>query len=206
MKEAVFGVILAGGNAARMGQEKTLAPLSGRPVLAHVIARFAPQVAALALNANGDATRFAAFGLPVFDDGLALKAERQGPVAGLLAALAQARAQGYTLLATVPGDAPFLPEQLVLHLQQGFGARDLVCLASQQGQTEPLFGLWRCAALEPVQAAFAAGERSLHRVAALLPATSASFDLPQDADAFCNLNTPLDLAEAQARVLARAAG
>lgn len=202
MPEAVCGIILAGGNATRMGREKTLLDLAGKPVLAHVIARFAPQVSHLALNANDDAARFAAFGLPVFGDATAPGTARQGPVAGLLAALAYARAQNFALLATVPGDAPFLPRHLVAQLRNGLLARHMLCLAARQGQQEPLFGLWRCAAQEAVAAALASGERALHRVAAMLPANAVAFDSPADADSFCNLNTPQDLVRAE--ILAQA--
>ena len=51
----VAGVVLAGGKSSRMGSgDKCFAPLTGKPVLAHVIARFKPQVAALAINANDE--------------------------------------------------------------------------------------------------------------------------------------------------------
>ncbi len=63
------GVILAGGLATRMGGgDKCLLPLGGAPMLEGIIARLQPQVSALALNANGDAARFARFGLPVVAD------------------------------------------------------------------------------------------------------------------------------------------
>src|SRR5688572_6361414 len=83
--DAAAGVILAGGLARRMGGgDKCLRPLAGRPVLAHIVERAWPQVSALALNANGDSARFAAFGLPVISDvfpGFA------GPLAGVLTGL-----------------------------------------------------------------------------------------------------------------------
>ena len=61
-----LGVILAGGQATRMGgRDKGLLMLGGRPLLAHVIDRLSPQVAGMALNANGDPDRFSGFGLPV---------------------------------------------------------------------------------------------------------------------------------------------
>ena len=51
----VFGVVLAGGLARRMGGgDKPLRLLAGRPMLDHVLERLRPQVAALALSANGD--------------------------------------------------------------------------------------------------------------------------------------------------------
>ena len=88
----VAGIVLAGGRATRMGGgDKALRPLGGQPVLAHVIARLAPQVQALALSANGDPARFAAFGLPVLADSLP---GFPGPLAGVLAGLDWAAGRG----------------------------------------------------------------------------------------------------------------
>jgi len=83
MRADTLGVVLAGGLARRMGGgDKPLRMLAGRPMLAHVIERLAPQVAAVAINANGDPARFAGFGLPVVPDGMA---DYPGPLAGVLA-------------------------------------------------------------------------------------------------------------------------
>jgi molybdenum cofactor guanylyltransferase len=110
---AIAGVVLAGGRSSRMGVEKALVDFAGRPMLAHVLARFAPQVMALAINANGDPARFAAFGAPVIAD---LAPDQPGPLAGIAAALAWAQAHGCSRVATVPCDAPFLPRDLVARL------------------------------------------------------------------------------------------
>ena len=76
-------VILAGGLSSRMGGgDKVLLELNGQPLLAHVIARLAPQVGPLAISANGDPARFARFGLPVLADSLP---DFPGPLAGVLA-------------------------------------------------------------------------------------------------------------------------
>ena len=62
-----FGVILAGGQATRMGGgDKGLLRLGQQSILAHVIERLSPQVSDLALNANGDAKRFSDIDLSVF--------------------------------------------------------------------------------------------------------------------------------------------
>ena len=82
---APLGVILAGGQATRMGGgDKGLLPLGSGTVLSHVIGRLSPQVADLALNANGDPARFAHLGLPVLPDSIEGFA---GPLAGVLAGL-----------------------------------------------------------------------------------------------------------------------
>ena len=104
-------MILAGGRATRMGGgDKGLLPLGGRPILAHVIERLAPQVERLALNANGDPARFAAFGLPVLADSVPGHA---GPLAGVLAGLDWAAAEGAEAIVTAAADTPFFPRDLV---------------------------------------------------------------------------------------------
>ncbi len=75
-----LGVILAGGQARRMGGgDKCLLPLAGRSILEHVIARLSPQVETVAINANGDPARFAGLSLPVIADSVpGLTGPREG--------------------------------------------------------------------------------------------------------------------------------
>ena len=112
MTESV-GVLLAGGLARRMGGgDKCLRPLAGETLLARVIARAAPQVGPLILNANGDPARFASYGLPVVAD---VVEGHAGPLAGILTALdwAAEHAPHCPLVASFATDAPFLPRDLV---------------------------------------------------------------------------------------------
>ena len=139
----IHGLILAGGLARRMdGRDKALVEIGGRPLLAHVMARLAPQVAGLALNANGDAARFAAFHLPVVADDVPGFA---GPLAGVLAGLdwlARER-PGATHAASVAADTPFLPTDLVARLAEArvaAGAR--VAVAASGGRRHPVIALW----------------------------------------------------------------
>ncbi len=143
MTESVAGVLLAGGQSRRMGGgDKCLRPLAGRPILAHVIDRARAQVGPLVLNANGEPSRFASFGLPVAADvvdGFA------GPLAGVLTGLewAAVNAPECTHVASFACDAPFLPADLVARLSAALieqGA-DLACAASH-GRSHPVFGLW----------------------------------------------------------------
>ena len=102
----ICGLVLAGGHGRRLGgADKALLPLAGRPLLGWLLPRLAPQVDALAISANGDPARFAAFGLPVLPDPVV----DQGPLSGLLAGLDWAAGQGAQALLTVPADTPFIP-------------------------------------------------------------------------------------------------
>ena len=140
----VAGVILAGGLARRMGGgDKALLELAGRPLLAHVIERLAPQVDELVLNANGDPARFAQFGLPVVPDTVEGFA---GPLAGVLAGMRWAAARGHQDVASAAGDTPFFPTDLVARLQAARGDQP-ICMAAtrdpERGLSEhPTFALW----------------------------------------------------------------
>jgi molybdopterin-guanine dinucleotide biosynthesis protein A len=191
-------VLLAGGLARRMGGgDKPLLRLGGRTLLEHVIARVRPQVRAMVLNANGDAGRFAAFGLPVVADPLP---DHPGPLAGVLAGMQWTRTHfaDAPWLLSVPTDTPFLPPDLVARLAAGCATRGavLACAASA-GRRHPVVALWPVALAEDLAGALAGGVRKVdawtagYRVAVV---EFAAFPT----DPFFNVNRPDDL-EAAAR-------
>ena len=198
----VAGVILAGGLSRRMGGgDKSLRPLGGKPVLAHVIARARPQVAALVLNANGDPARFADFGLPVAPDVVEGFA---GPLAGILTGLAWAEANlpGCRWLASFACDAPFLPEDLVARMLAAVEAEgaELACAASR-GRAHPVFGLWPLGLRADLEAAMRDEEiRKVDRWTARHRLATAEFPDVETTrgplDPFFNANRPEDLEEA----------
>lgn len=205
-----YGIILAGGQATRMGGgDKALLELGGAPLLSHVIDRLAPQVAGLALNANGDPARFADFGLPVVSDSLQ---GFLGPLAGVLAGLDWAAEQGADALISVAADTPFFPCDLVpqLVLASEGQAHPLVLAATKgDAQTKsksrsglirhPTFGLWPVALRDDLRAALQDGLKKVVLWTDRHGGREALF--PSDGlDPFFNVNTPEDLARAQALV------
>src|SRR5438067_10482564 len=116
MMPRILGLVLAGGLARRMGGgDKTRIRVGDQTILQHVLARLKPQCTAVILNANGDPARFADTALPVVADSVPGFA---GPLAGILAGLdwAAAHAPAVGDIASVPGDCPFLPGDLVARL------------------------------------------------------------------------------------------
>jgi molybdopterin-guanine dinucleotide biosynthesis protein A len=201
MRADTLGVVLAGGLARRMGGgDKPLRLLGGVPMLDHVLARIAPQVAAVVLNANGDPARFAGHALPVVPDGLP---DHPGPLAGILAALDWAAAQRADLpwVVSVPGDSPFIPHELVarLHAARAVQHVPLAC-ARSAGQAHPPIGLWPVSLRADLRAALLAGERRIDRWTARHGCAPADWpDTP--VDPFFNANAPEDLATAETLLL-----
>jgi len=193
----VIGVLLAGGQSRRMGGgDKCLRPLGATTILAHVIARAAPQVEALVLNANGDPDRFAEYRLPVVADSIP---DYAGPLAGILAGLdwAAQRCPGAADVVSFATDAPFLPRDLVarfLAARERQGA-DLVC-ASSGGRSHPVFGLWPVALREALRGAMRdEGVRKVDSWTARYRLATVDFPVIP-LDPFFNTNRPEDLSAA----------
>lgn len=195
----IVGLLLAGGQSRRMGGgDKALRLLAGRPLLDHVIARVRPQVDALVLNANGDPSRFARYGLPVVADSIA---DFAGPLAGILAGLdwAVANRPDCEFVVSVATDAPFLPADLVARLVAGMTTEgaELACAASN-GQAHPVIGLWPVHLREDLRHAVA--EEGIRKVD-LWTARHRLATVPfadQPIDPFFNANRPEDLDRAAA--------
>ncbi|WP_342358487.1 molybdenum cofactor guanylyltransferase MobA [Terrarubrum flagellatum] len=197
-----LGLILAGGLARRMsGVDKPLIEIGGRSVLARMIDRLAPQCDTLLLNANGDASRFAAYDLPVIADSVQGFA---GPLAGILAGLEWAAGHRPDILwvASVAGDTPFLPRDLVTRLHQAReGANaDLAC-ATSGGRDHPVIALWPVSLAPDLRRALVEeGERKVSRFMARYHIARAEWST--DAyDPFFNANTRDDIADAE-RIIA----
>lgn len=203
MSEAVFGLILAGGQARRMGGgDKPLLPLGGRPMLAHVIARLRPQVAGLLLSANGDPARFAPWAvpaIPMLPDSLP---GQPGPLAGILAGLdwLAERRDGAGWLLSVPGDTPFIPADLAARLRAArVAAGTPLACARSGGRLHPAVGLWPVALRDALRRALLADERKVAHWTARHGCAEAEWP-GGPADPFFNANTPEELAEAEARL------
>ncbi|HEX9180094.1 MAG TPA: molybdenum cofactor guanylyltransferase MobA [Burkholderiales bacterium] len=188
MSDKVTGIILAGGQGRRMGGvDKGLKPLQGRPMVAWVLERFAPQVDEVLINANQNLDQYGALGCRVIPDEIGGFA---GPLAGLHRGLAEA---SHPLVATVPCDSPFLPADLVARLRAALEqhAADLA-VARTFDQPHPVFCLCRRELLPHLEQFLGAGGRKIDAWYAGLDVIEVRFD--DEAEAFSNINTPEELA------------
>ena len=185
----ITGIVLAGGQGRRMGHvDKGFVELDGRPLVAHVIARLAPQVATIVINANRNVDRYAAFGYPVVSDAIGGYA---GPLAGLHAGLSAVATE---FVVTSPCDSPFLAGDLVERLAAAFDGRSIdIAVARTFDQPHPVFALARRSLLPHLARFLETGGRKIDAWYASLPVAEVQFD--DEADAFRNINTPAELAQ-----------
>ena len=187
------GLVLAGGRAARMGGiDKGLVSFDGEPLVLRAVRRLSAQADRVVVSANRNLDAYAKLlgeQTPVLPD---QRTGFCGPLAGLEAALGSvpAKARSDTWIVTVPCDALFFPEDLVLRLQQGLGGR-AIAVAETAGRLQPAFQLVRCDQLTALSRFLDEGGRKLGewvRGAAFVP-------FPEET-AFFNCNTLQDLERA----------
>jgi molybdopterin-guanine dinucleotide biosynthesis protein A len=201
-----LGLILAGGLARRMGGgDKARITIAGKTILDRVLATMAPQCGRLIINANGDPARFADTKLPVVADSVP---DFAGPLAGILAGLdwAAAHAPDVTDLASVPGDCPFLPSDLVQRLAMARTAAKTPLACARSGDwRHPVVGLWPVALREDLRQALTV--EGLHKIEIWTARHGVAIaDWPvEPLDPFFNVNTPEDVAAAE-RVAAQERG
>jgi len=189
VKARVSGIVLAGGQGSRMGGvDKGLQPFRGKPMVAHVIERLAPQVDELLINANRNPDDYARFGHRVIADEIPGFA---GPLAGFERGLAHASSE---LVATVPCDSPFLPADLIARLRAQLESADAELAVARTGeQPHPVFTLMRRDVLPSLQRFLGSGQRKIDRWYGELRVAEVAFD--DEADAFLNINTRDELAK-----------
>ena len=196
----IAGVVLAGGLARRMGGgDKAAGLIAGQSMFDRVKSRLAPQVSSMVLNANGDVGRFADLRLPVVPDSIT---DYPGPLAGVLAGMDWAAANGASHILSVAADTPFFPTDLGARLVAAVSEGTPIALAAtpdpKRGMSRhPTFGLWPVALADDLRAALNDGIRKVvlwtdRHGAATVPFPVDPFD------PFFNVNTPDDMAVAEA--------
>lgn len=182
------GVVLAGGEARRMGgRDKGLIPFLGQPLVSYALNALSQIAGTVMINANRHCEDYARWGYPVISDG---SAHYDGPLAGMLASL---RAAKTPHLLVVPCDCPLMRPALLRRLYDTLLAeRAEACVAHDGVWLNPVFAVLDCGIADSLQAYMARGERKIdlwlkqHKLAIV--------DFSADPDLFRNANTPEELA------------
>lgn len=196
--ERPFGIVLAGGQARRMGgSEKPLLTLPGvGPLIDSILARIAPQCNGVAISTGSQDPRWKVYPHPRIADSGATSA---GPLAGVLAAFdwLEANAPGVRWLLTVPGDTPFLPGDLVSRLAAALREPDAkIACAASAGRVHPVAALWSIEVREELRLCLAAGQHRVRAFQSRFAVETAVWN-SRPVDPFFNINTPEDLRAAE---------
>jgi molybdenum cofactor guanylyltransferase len=196
-----FGLVLAGGLARRMGGgDKARIKIGKSTIIDRVLATLSGQCVDIIINANGDPKRFEDTGCVVVQDSVP---DFAGPLAGILAGLdyLAERDNGVEWLLSVPGDCPFLPDDLTERLHEArrkMGAGVPLACARSGEWRHPVVGLWPLALREDLRKALF--DEGLHKIEIWTARHGVAIaEWPdQPFDPFFNVNTPEDAARAEA--------
>lgn len=200
------GIILAGGLSRRMGGgDKGLLMLGKTTIIERVIDKILPQVGSLAININGDSSRFPDYKLPIIPDSIK---GYLGPLSGILAGMEWAFKNGNRYIATVAADTPFLPDDFIKRLHTMVKSKNLNIgiaasriLSGDDVFIHPTFGIWEVALKDDLRDALANDTRKIMFWAKKFKLDYYYFETSDKlSDPFFNINTPDDLEEAKYRL------
>ena len=199
------GFVLAGGRSTRMGQDKALLRLGGRPLIDVALEKLRALPLAADTRVAGARPELASYGMAIAD-----LHPGCGPLSGIEAALT---ASSQPLNAFLPVDTPLLPAQFLLWmLERARITGALATIPCINGWPQPLCAVYQRELLGPMSAALTAGDHKVMPVirAACHPGQSLDvFDVEGVASAqpdlfsfsalplyrwFHNCNTPEDMA------------
>ena len=181
------GLILAGGQARRMGgEDKGLIQLNGHAMITYIITAMQPQVQTIMINANRNIAKYHEFGYPVVQDEIS---GFQGPLAGIASGLANCEVE---FIATAPCDGPFLAMDYVdrLHAAARENASK-ISVAFDGKRLQPVYALIHKNLLPSLLQFLTEGERKIDLWYERHSYARANFSDAQDM--FTNINTPQDL-------------
>ena len=190
----ILGLVLAGGRSQRFGRDKSLALLDGATLIEHVCRRASAQVEALVVSGGVGSC----LNIQTVSDEI----PGQGPLSGVLAGLTNAAQRGHERLATFACDGPFFPDDLVKRLGDALRkTRADISVARHGDDIHPTFALYDVRCRVALSDAFSRGLRSLRGIGDCLAVSFVDFPhtgFAPGGDPFFNVNTPADLAAAEA--------
>jgi molybdopterin-guanine dinucleotide biosynthesis protein A len=199
LRRRPVGVVLAGGRGRRIGGDKAVASLAGRPLLSYPVRAMLGALEHVVIVAKPSTL------LPPLGDVAVWHEPEQPshPLVGIAEALRRA-AGGWVLVCA--GDMPFVPVALLASLAAlassaaaDTDAAPAIVAASAGGALQPLLGCYGPACLEPLATA---AREAVAPARAVVEALGPLIVPVNDPRALFNVNSAADLREAEALLAA----
>jgi len=193
MIDSITAVILAGGKSSRMGRNKALLPIEGKPLIEHIQKRLSEIFSQIVIS-TATANAFPQLQLPEVVDRYA----ETGPLGGITSVLES----GLSPIFCVACDMPFLNRELI-EFQCSILDRDAV-IPVWDGRPEVLHSVYRATLLPAFQHGI---KESLYKISDSLEESNIRYLLEEEIRrydpngfSFRNINTPEDYASLKAQL------
>jgi molybdopterin-guanine dinucleotide biosynthesis protein A len=154
IKTPATAIILAGGNSTRMGRDKAMLPIFGRPMIEHICRQLSPWFGQMIISAN-DRNLYSFLNVPIVQDRML----GRGPLMGIASALRASTTEANFVTAS---DIPEIDVDLVRDMLRQADGYDAVVPRIGSGKYEPVFAVYKKSALEIIEQAL---ELGVHRIA-----------------------------------------
>ena len=146
-------IIMAGGQSLRMGRDKSMMTINGKPMIKHIANQLRPYFSQILISSN-DVDKYDFLSLKVVPDDV----RDQGPLRGIASVLkASDYEKNFVIACDIPQvNIPFV-RQLICHCE-GF---DAVIPKHATGQMEPLFAVYNRTVVDSFEAALLSGQRRI---------------------------------------------
>ena len=193
----VCAVILTGGRSSRMGGGiKSLKKFNNKLIFDRIFENLKNQINKIIINSNDSENLFNSYNVEIIKDSYR---GFLGPLAGIHAALEWTTLNypHINWLITVPGDTPFIPNNLVkkLLIKTKKGKHKIV-LAQSNKKTHPIIGVWHLSLYNSLKNDLNSGVRKILDWASKHPLGYADFTNSKY-DPFFNINYEEDMIQAQ---------
>ena len=192
------GVILAGGNARRLGGKgKAFIKITEVPLINLVLQKFEPQVSKVAINTR-DINNFSEYNYPIIEDVINEKGG-SGPLAGISSAIKWAKTlnNSFSHVVVVPVDTPLLPKDLVhrMSLELKTNKPDII-FSSSNNNIYPVVSMWSLEMDSYLDQALHQGVRKIDSFTSSYNVSIIDWSF-NDIDPFFNINNPEDVVLAE---------
>lgn len=182
----VTGIILAGGKSSRMGKDKGLLMLNGKPMIQYVIDRLEELGVLILIVANHD--QYQQFNYPVVEDLL----KEKGPLGGIYTGLQHSESEINIVLSC---DTPYIPTKL-LELLLAESTGEMITIPKFRNKKHPLIGVYKRETLKMIHSNVMSNQLKLMKVCSDLGAKEVSIPEALYKEIhFSNINTQRELKE-----------
>jgi molybdopterin-guanine dinucleotide biosynthesis protein A len=146
-------IILAGGKSTRMGQDKSMLPISSQPMIEYICNQLRPNFKQILISTNADdVSKYAFLGVDAVVD----KVAGMGPLMGISSAL---EASANEVNFVIGCDIPEVDMDFVREMCRQARRFEAVVPRIGPNQYEPLFGVYRKSILDSINKTLGAGKR-----------------------------------------------
>ncbi len=189
----ILGVILAGGKSKRFGEDKSNVKLGGKTLLEHTLNKITSKFKSIIIVSNSINLK----NHIVIKDCIG---GQLGPLVGVLSAMKWIKKNNYSFkwIATFPCDTPFFSNSLIDKFIESSKSNDTpLYFAKSENQRHNIFGLWSINLMKTLENDIIKNKyRKVEEWANKIGIKTINID-SKEVDLFFNINTKLDLAEAE---------